>query len=87
MKSPDRAPVKLPQSVLVLTSISLSNEQEKDAGLEISGLTNTRFCTSHKTLASVVRTMVGDTLTLRKMTLCISSEFISRLLDGRGRIT
>ena len=45
VRSPDRAPVKLPPSVLAPTNLSFSNEQEKDEGVEISGLTDKRFCT------------------------------------------
>ena len=62
MRSPNHATVKLLPSVLTSTNLSLINEQEKDEGVEISSLTDTRFYMSHKTLASVLRTMVDDTL-------------------------
>ena len=48
--------------MIPLTNLSLSNEQEKDKGVEISGLTNTRLCMSFKTLVSVLISIVGDTL-------------------------
>ena len=62
-RSLDHAPAsKLPPLVLALANISLSNEQEKDECVEISGLTNMRFCTSPENLASALSAMVGDTL-------------------------
>ena len=48
--------------MLAPTKLSLSNEQEKHEGYEISGLTNTRFCMSHEILISIFGNMVGDTL-------------------------
>ena len=50
-------------SVLAPTNLLLSNEQEKDKDLEISGLTNTCFCISPETLSSVLSSIVGDILT------------------------
>ena len=62
-RSPDRVPAsKLPPLVLASTNLSLDNDQEKDEGVEISGLTDTRFCMSPGTLVSILGTMVGDNL-------------------------
>ena len=48
--------------MLAPANFSLSNEQEKDENIDISGLIDTRFCTSPKNLASVLGSMVGDSL-------------------------
>ena len=62
-RSPDRnTDSKLPASVITPTNLSLSNEQKKDKGVEISSLTDTRFCTLPKTLAAVLGSRVGNTL-------------------------
>ena len=53
---------KSPASVLALTNLSLSNEKEKDEDVDIIGFIDTSFCTSSKTLASVLGSMVGDAL-------------------------
>ena len=59
----DRASApKIPTSVLAPTNFSLSNEQEKDEGVDISGLADICFCTSPETLVYVLGSMVGDTL-------------------------
>ena len=54
--------LKSPTSALAPTSLSLSNEHEKDKNVEMSGLSDTQFCMTPKNLASVLGSMVGDTL-------------------------
>ena len=54
--------LKSPTSALPPTNLSLSNEHEKDENIEMSGLLDTRFCTTPKNLASVIGSIVGDTL-------------------------
>ena len=54
--------LKSPTSALAPTNLSLSNEHEKDENVEMSGLSDTQFCTTPKNLASVIGSIVGDTL-------------------------
>ena len=62
-RSPDRNPdSKLLSSVLVHANFSLSSEQEKDKSVEISGLTDTYFCTSPEIMVSTLGSMVVDNL-------------------------
>ena len=51
-----------PTSLLSLVNLSLSNEQDKDESGEMSGLIDTQHCTTHKTLATVIGTMITNTL-------------------------
>ena len=61
--SPERGSnVKIPDSALAPTNLSLTSEHEKDEDVELSGLTDTRYCTTPKNLAAVLGSMVGDTL-------------------------
>ena len=63
LSSPNRAPVVKPSpSIMEPINLSLSNEQDKDKAVETSGLTDTQFCTTHKTLASVIGSTVANTL-------------------------
>ena len=54
--------LKSPTSALAPTNLSLSNEHEKDENVEMSGLSDTQFCTTPKNLASVLGSIVGDML-------------------------
>ena len=54
--------LKSPTSALAPANLSLSNEHEKDENVEMSGLSDTRFCTTPENLAAVLGYMVGDTL-------------------------
>ena len=84
-RSPDRAPAsKLPPSVLAPVNLSLSNEQEKDEGVEISDLTDTPFCTSPKTLASLLGNMVGDTLKYPNLEKQYIVQQFSIYFEARG---
>ena len=61
--SPERgSKLKTPDSSLAPTNLSLTSEHEKDEDVELSGLTDTRYCTTPKNLATVLGSMVGDTL-------------------------
>ena len=54
--------LKSPTSALAPTNPSLSNEHEKDENVKMSGLSDTQFCTTPKNLASVLGSIVEDTL-------------------------
>ena len=54
--------IKSPALALAQSNLSLSTEHENDENVEMSGLTDTRFCTTPENLATVLGSMVGDTL-------------------------
>ena len=63
MSSSNHVPVVKPSpSILEPINLSLSNEQDKDEIIEMSGLTDMSYCTTHKNLASIIGSMVSDTL-------------------------
>ena len=64
LSSPNCAPVVKPflSSLMDPVNLSLRNEQEKDETVKMSGLTDTCYCTTQKTLASVIGSMVANTL-------------------------
>ena len=64
LSSPSRVPVlkPSPSSMMDPVNLSLSNKQDKDEVVEMSGLTDKHYCTTHRTLASVIGSMVTNTL-------------------------
>ena len=88
--SPERGSIlKSPDFALAPTNLSLTSEYEKDEDVELSGLTDTPYCTTPKNLAAVLGSMsviLFSIPTMRNETSCNSSEFIFRHLDGRRRI-
>ena len=51
-----------PTSLLSPVNLSLSNEHNKDESIEMGSLTDTQHCTESKVLATVIGTMVANTL-------------------------
>ena len=64
LSSSNRVPVvKLsPSSMMDPVNLSLSNEKDKDVAVEMSGLIDTRCGTVHTNLASIIGSMVANTL-------------------------
>lgn len=59
---PERASIlKYPASALAPTNLSHNTEHKEEENVEMSGLINTRFCTTSENVVSVLGSMVGDT--------------------------